>query len=73
MKMIIAIVQDQDSQELSDQLVKNNFRATKLATTGGFLEQAIQLSYVGLRMTVSTRFYLSLIILVVIETNLFHQ
>ncbi len=36
MKMIIAIVQDQDSQELADQLVKNNFRATKLATTGGF-------------------------------------
>lgn len=36
-KMIIAIVQDQDSQELADQLVKNNFRATKLATTGGFL------------------------------------
>ncbi|TBW82297.1 cyclic-di-AMP receptor, partial [Staphylococcus epidermidis] len=35
MKMIIAIVQDQDSQELSDQLVKNNFRATKRATTGG--------------------------------------
>lgn len=35
--MIIAIVQDQDSQELADQLVKNNFRATKLATTGGFL------------------------------------
>ena len=33
MKMIIAIVQDQDSQELADQLVKNNFRATK----GGFL------------------------------------
>ena len=27
----------QDSQELADQLVKNNFRATKLATTGGFL------------------------------------
>ena len=37
MKMIIAIVQDQDSQELSDKLVKHNFRATKLATTGGFL------------------------------------
>ena len=33
MKMIIAIVQDQDSQELADQLVKNNF----MATTGGFL------------------------------------
>ncbi len=37
MKMITAIVQDQDSQELADQLVKNNFRATKLTTTGGFL------------------------------------
>ena len=37
MKMIIAIVQDQDSKELSDKLVKHNFRATKLATTGGFL------------------------------------
>lgn len=37
MKMIIAIVQDQDSQELADKLVENNFRATKLATTGGFL------------------------------------
>ncbi|ARJ51027.1 cyclic-di-AMP receptor [Staphylococcus lutrae] len=37
MKMVIAIVQDQDSQELADKLVENNFRATKLATTGGFL------------------------------------
>ncbi|MGV3243185.1 cyclic-di-AMP receptor [Staphylococcus sp. 11261D007BR] len=37
MKMIIAIVQDQDSQELSDKLAKNDFRATKLATTGSFL------------------------------------
>lgn len=37
MKMIIAIVQDQDSQSLSDILTKNNFRTTKLASTGGFL------------------------------------
>ncbi len=36
MKMIIAIVQDQDSQELADQLVKNNFRATKLQQQVGF-------------------------------------
>lgn len=41
MKMIIAIVQDQDSQELADQLVKNNFRATKLATTGGRSESTV--------------------------------
>ncbi len=52
MKMIIAIVQDQDSQELADQLVKNNFRATKLATTGGFQERVIQHSYVVSMMTV---------------------
>ena len=37
MKMIIAIVQDQDSPALSAPLVPPNFRATKLATTGGFL------------------------------------
>ncbi|WP_414042084.1 cyclic-di-AMP receptor [Macrococcus animalis] len=37
MKMVIAIVQDQDSQSLSDTLTKNDFRTTKLASTGGFL------------------------------------
>ncbi|WP_372426817.1 cyclic-di-AMP receptor [Mammaliicoccus sciuri] len=37
MKMVIAIVQDQDSQNLSEALIEKNFRATKLATTGGFL------------------------------------
>lgn len=37
MKMVIAIVQDQDSQNLSDVLTKNDFRTTKLASTGGFL------------------------------------
>lgn len=52
MKMIIAIVQDQDSQELADQLVKNNFRATKLATTGGFLRAGNTTFYVVSMMTV---------------------
>ncbi|CAM4403706.1 MULTISPECIES: cyclic-di-AMP receptor [Saccharibacillus] len=37
MKLIIAIVQDKDSNRLSGELVKSNFRATKLASTGGFL------------------------------------
>lgn len=37
MKLIIAIVQDKDSNRLSGELVKANFRATKLASTGGFL------------------------------------
>ncbi|KSU76562.1 cyclic-di-AMP receptor [Fictibacillus enclensis] len=38
MKMIIAVVQDKDSNRLADALVKHEFRATKLATTGGFLK-----------------------------------
>ena len=37
MKMVIAIVQDLDSQRLSTALTNNNFRTTKLASTGGFL------------------------------------
>ncbi|MBC1500111.1 hypothetical protein HB943_05795 [Listeria weihenstephanensis] len=38
MKLIYAIVQDQDSNRLSDALTDANFRATKLASTGGFLK-----------------------------------
>lgn len=37
MKLIVAVVQDQDSNRLSKALMDHNFRATKLATTGGFL------------------------------------
>ncbi|WP_150275660.1 cyclic-di-AMP receptor [Paenibacillus tepidiphilus] len=37
MNLIIAIIQDKDSNRLSSELVKANFRATKLASTGGFL------------------------------------
>lgn len=38
MKMLIAIVQDQDSHILMDELSERDFRMTKLATTGGFLK-----------------------------------
>ncbi|WP_062350048.1 cyclic-di-AMP receptor [Bacillus kwashiorkori] len=38
MKLIFAVVQDQDSNRLMNALVENNFRATKLASTGGFLK-----------------------------------
>jgi len=37
MKLIVAVVQDQDSNRLSSALTKAKFRATKLASTGGFL------------------------------------
>lgn len=37
MKMLIAIVQDQDLDALTDELTEKNFRITKLSSTGGFL------------------------------------
>lgn len=37
MKLVIAVVQDKDSSRLSSALMENNVRATKLASTGGFL------------------------------------
>ncbi|MCF6459442.1 cyclic-di-AMP receptor [Clostridium sp. Cult3] len=37
MKLIIAIVQDQDVPSLMDDLTEKEFRVTKLASTGGFL------------------------------------
>lgn len=38
MKLIVAIVQNEDSGNLIDILTKSGFRVTKLATTGGFLK-----------------------------------
>ncbi len=39
MKLVIAIVQKEDSNDLQRAFVQNDFRATKLATSGGFLSQ----------------------------------
>lgn len=38
MKLIIAIVQDQDAPSLIDELTEKEYRVTKLASTGGFLK-----------------------------------
>ena len=38
MKLLLAIVQDKDSNLLSSELIDANIRATKLSTTGGFLK-----------------------------------
>lgn len=38
MKLVIAIVNDDDSDDLIDVLNENKFGVTKLATTGGFLK-----------------------------------
>ena len=37
MKLIIAIVQDEDASRLIGHLMNDGFSVTKLATTGGFL------------------------------------
>lgn len=37
MKLIIAVVQDKDSNRLLEALVAHRFQATRLASTGGFL------------------------------------
>ena len=38
MKLVIAIVQDDDALDLIEELNDKSFRITKLATTGGFLK-----------------------------------
>ncbi|OIJ17569.1 hypothetical protein BKP37_03505 [Anaerobacillus alkalilacustris] len=38
MKLVVAVIQDKDSSNLASTLVAANFKATKLASTGGFLK-----------------------------------
>ncbi|WP_010531238.1 cyclic-di-AMP receptor [Lentibacillus jeotgali] len=39
MKLLIAVVQDKDTNRLLDALGEEDFKITKLATTGGFLKE----------------------------------
>ncbi|MFD1864712.1 cyclic-di-AMP receptor [Planococcus sp. FY231025] len=48
MKLVVAVVQDQDSNRLSNALTKNDFRATKLASTGGFLRSGNTTFLIGI-------------------------
>lgn len=47
MKLIIAIVQDEDSTDVIEALTDENYRVTKLATTGGFLKSGNTTLLVG--------------------------
>lgn len=47
MKLIIAIVQDNDANALIDTLTDSGFKVTKLATTGGFLKSGNTTLLVG--------------------------
>lgn len=48
MKLIIAIVQDQDTPSLIDDLTENDFRVTKLSSTGGFLKSGNTTLLIGI-------------------------
>jgi uncharacterized protein YaaQ len=48
MKLVVAVVQDKDSNRLSNALVRSGFRATKLASTGGFLRAGNTTFMVGI-------------------------
>jgi len=49
MKLIMAVVQDKDSNRLSDALVEKDFQATKLASTGGFLKAGNTTFMIGVK------------------------
>ena len=48
MKLMIAIVQDEDAGKLIGDLMDHNFGVTKLATTGGFLKSGNTTLLIGL-------------------------
>ena len=47
MKLIVAIVQDEDASRLISSLMTDGYRVTKLATTGGFLRSGNTTLLVG--------------------------
>ncbi len=47
MKLVIAVVQDEDVNELMGKLVRKKYSATKLASTGGFLREGNTTLFVG--------------------------
>ncbi|KRM71509.1 cyclic-di-AMP receptor [Lacticaseibacillus brantae] len=48
MKLILAIVQDKDSNLLSNEFIDANVRATKLSSTGGFLKSGNTTFIIGI-------------------------
>ena len=47
MKMIVAIVRDEDSEGVSQSLIAEGFRVTRIASTGGFLRRGSTTFMVG--------------------------
>jgi len=47
MKMIIVIVKDSDAESVTLALTANNFRVTRIASTGGFLHSGVVTLLIG--------------------------
>ena len=47
MKLIIAILRDEDSERISHSLVTSSFRVTQIASTGGFLRRGSTTLMIG--------------------------
>jgi uncharacterized protein YaaQ len=48
MKLIIAILRDEDSDNIIETLIKNEFRVTRIASTGGFLRKGMTTMMIGI-------------------------
>jgi len=48
MKMIIAIISDADNEPVSQALISDGFRVTRIASTGGFLRRGLSTLMIGL-------------------------
>mgnify|MGYP000121228089 FL=1 len=48
MKLVLAIVQDDDAIDLIEELTDKDYRVTKLATTGGFLKSGNTTLMIGI-------------------------
>ena len=47
MKMIIVIVKDSDAEPVTQALTTNNYRVTRIASTGGFLRSGVVTLLIG--------------------------
>jgi uncharacterized protein YaaQ len=47
MKLIIAILRDEDTERISHALITNEFRVTQIASTGGFLRRGSTTLMIG--------------------------
>ncbi|MFN2213500.1 MAG: cyclic-di-AMP receptor [Anaerolineales bacterium] len=47
MKLIIAITRDEDSEDIIKNLIREGFRVTRIASTGGFLRRGMTTLMIG--------------------------